>query len=346
MTATKEALRELGPWGQAVVLSFRFLFLAAGLIATGWLVSNLHQIPPDSQAVVMRFGSVARIRGPGLLLAWPRPIEQIVVLPAAARQLQLPIRRYEDYQRGSVAQGYDTSPDPRLNSAFLLTGDSGVVHLEARVFYQINDPAAYMIATDHIEPALERLLVASAVTMMASRDLDSVLVARPEIASEATEASRRERLRSDLMNAVNRRLADLERQGASLGIRVSRVDLVPSIPLGAKQAFENVLIATQNAEARAAQARTTAQVISQEANRIKDRIAASATAAAEETITNSKAQTAPIAALAQQSRDMSRSMQLTRVYYDRIEAFLKKAQRVDVIDRSGAVRTILSGGTP
>jgi hypothetical protein len=39
-------------------------------------------------------------------------------------------------------------------------------------------------------------------------------------------------------------------------------------------------------------------------------------------------------------------MQLTRVYYDRVEALLKKAQRVDVVDRSGAVRTILPGGTP
>jgi regulator of protease activity HflC (stomatin/prohibitin superfamily) len=182
--------------------------------------------------------------------------------------------------------------------------------------------------------------------MMAGRDMDSVLVARPEIASEATEATQRERLRSDLVSAVNRRLADLGQQGASLGITVSRVDLVPSIPAGAKQAFENVLILTQDAEARAAVARTTAEMTSQEANRNKDRIAASATAAAEETITNAKAQTASIEALAQQSHDMSRSMQLTRVYYDRVEALLKKAQRVDVVDRSGAVRTILPGGTP
>ena len=62
MSSIAEDLRELGPWGQAVALSFRFLLLGAGLIAAGWLVSNFHQIPADSQAVVMRFGSVARIR--------------------------------------------------------------------------------------------------------------------------------------------------------------------------------------------------------------------------------------------------------------------------------------------
>jgi regulator of protease activity HflC (stomatin/prohibitin superfamily) len=346
VSSTTDDLRELGPWGQAVALSFRFLLLAAALIAAGWFISNFHQIPADSQAVVMRFGSVARIRGPGLLLAWPRPIEQVVVLPAAARQLQLPIRRYDENQDGSVGQGFDTSFDPRMNTGFLLTGDSGVVHLEARVFYQIDDPLAYMISADHIEPALERLFLASAVGMMAGRDMDSVLVARPEVASEAAEATRRERLRSDLMSAVNRRLTDLGQQGASLGITVSRVDLVPSIPAGAKQAFENVLIVTQDAEARSAVARTSAEMTSQEANRNKDRIAASAIAAAEESITNAKAQTASIEALAQQSRDMSRGMQLTRVYYDHVQVVLKKAKRVDVVDRSGSVRTILPGGTP
>jgi regulator of protease activity HflC (stomatin/prohibitin superfamily) len=259
--------------------------------------------------------------------------------------LQLPIRRYDVDPSGSAARGFETSSDPRFNSGFLLTGDSGVVHLEARVFYQINDPLAYMISTDHVEPALERLFLASAVAMMAGRDMDSVLVARPEIASEASEATRRERLRADLMSAVNKRLNGLGQQGASLGIVVSRVDLVPSIPAGAKEAFENVLVVTQDAEARAAVARTTAEMTSQEANRNKDRIAAGATAAAEETVTNAKAQTAPIEALAQQAKDTSRSMQLTRLYYDRVGPLLKKAQRVEIVDRSGAVRTILPGGT-
>ena len=118
MSSTADDLRELGPWGQAVALSFRFLLFAAGLIAAGWFVSNFHQIPADSQAVVMRFGSVARIRGAGLLLAWPRPIEQVVVLPAAARQLQLPIRRFEENQDGSVGQALRRARIPDSTADF------------------------------------------------------------------------------------------------------------------------------------------------------------------------------------------------------------------------------------
>jgi regulator of protease activity HflC (stomatin/prohibitin superfamily) len=168
-------------------------------------------------------------------------------------------------------------------------------------------------------------------------------VARPEIASEAAEATRRERLRLDLQSAVNKRLEDLRQHGASLGITVSRVDLVPSIPGGAKEAFDNVLVVTQDVEARAATARTSAQMTSQEANRNKDAIAASATASAEELITTAKTQTAPVIALEQQSHGMSRDMLLTRVYYDHVGPLLKRARQVSVIDRSGTVHTILPG---
>jgi hypothetical protein len=176
--------------------------------------------------------------------------------------------------------------------------------------------------------------------------LNSILVARPEVAARMAESLGREQFRTDLLNAVNRRLIALEEAGTGLGIKVSRVDLVPSIPAGAKAGFDNVLVVTQNAETTVANARTAVQVVSQDANSKKDQIATSATATAEEIVTNAKAQTASIAALAQQSKDMSHSMLMTRLYYDRVEAVLKKAGGVDVVDRDGAVHAILPGVYP
>ena len=80
--------------------------------------------------------------------------------------------------------------DPRHNCGFLLTGDSNIVHLEAQLFYQIIDPAAYMIAQRSCGAG-----AAAAVHRQRDlgrsrrRDLDSILVARPEVAV----ASRRSR---------------------------------------------------------------------------------------------------------------------------------------------------------
>jgi regulator of protease activity HflC (stomatin/prohibitin superfamily) len=339
------ALQDIGPLGQSVAIAFRFLFLVACLIAAGWLVSNVRQVSTDSQVVVTRFGEIARVQGAGLLLAWPQPIEQVTLLPAPARQIEFRIARFVEGQTpGQTAdEGFQLNTNPRLNSGFLLTGDSSVIHLEAQVFYQITDPVAYMIAVDHVRPALQRLFIASAISVTAGRDLDSVLVARPEIASRADEVNRRERLRADLMNAVNRRLNQLANQGAGLGITISRVDLVPSIPAGAKAAFDNVLTVSQEAETGIAGARTLAQATALDANRNKDNIFTSATAAADELVSQAQTQTAAIAAMGQQLHDMSRSMQFSRLYYDRVDTLLKQAGRVQAIDSHGGIRTILPG---
>jgi regulator of protease activity HflC (stomatin/prohibitin superfamily) len=343
-------LRDVGPWGQAVALSFRFLFIAVLVTAAGWLASNFREVPADSQAVVVRFGAVARVQGPGLLLAWPKPIEQVTLVPGGARQIAFPIARFMAARprpaRVSNA-GYAISRDPRLNSAFLLTGDSSVVHLEAQIFYQVVDPVAYMIAGEHIAPALQRVFIASAIDTIAGRDLDAILVARPENAARAAEALQRERLRSDLMNAANRRLRDLADQGAGLGIRVSRVDLVPSIPAGAKDAFDSVLIATQQAERAIASARTQAQLAKQKANQDRDRIIAEATATADETVTEATTRTASILALAHEagSQGMSREVLMSRLYADRVGGIIRRAGRVEIVGRDDIIHTIVPGAT-
>jgi len=76
-----------GAWAQSAELTFRFLFVLVAFLTAGWLFSNCRQVRPDSRAVVLRFGTVVREAGPGLLLALPRPIERVVILPSADRQI-------------------------------------------------------------------------------------------------------------------------------------------------------------------------------------------------------------------------------------------------------------------
>ena len=351
-----------GVWAQSAKIAFRFLYVAVAVIAAGWAVSNIRQVQPDSRAVVLRFGSVVRQQGAGLLIAWPRPIEQVVMLPSADRQIEFRIDRFDGASGGprnrnfeplGMAAGpasdttpaFDMSNDPRLNTGFLLTGDSSIVHLQATLFYQITDPVAYLIAVDHVGPALERLFIASAISVCAARDLDSILVARPGANPNADDTFRasREQLRADLMSAVNHRLTDLAEQGAGFGITVSRVDLVPAIPSGAKSEFDHVLVATQAAEAEIAEARTEAQVVAQRANQESDTILTRATAKAEEVVTTAQTRTAAIDALAQQSPGLSRQMLISRIYYDRVSAVLAKAESVTTVDGKGGSHVILPG---
>src|SRR4051794_18673875 len=116
-----------GPVVQSLRIGFRALYLATLLLALGWTVSNCRQVPPDSQIVVRRFGQAVRVQPAGLLLAWPRPIEEVALLPAPARQIELKVAP----QEGEGAVGT------------YLTGDGGAVLLGATLTWHVVDPIAY-----------------------------------------------------------------------------------------------------------------------------------------------------------------------------------------------------------
>ena len=361
MTPTTEAPGTVaeppGAWEQAADRSFKFLFLLVLLLALAWLMSNCREVPADSRAIVLRFGSVVREKGAGLLLALPQPIEQAIILPSADRQIAFKVAEFESApaeepsfppkQTADSTAGSDVglNPDPRQNAAMLLTGDLSVVHLNARLFYQITDATAYVQSAEHVAPALERLFVASAVAIAARRDLDTILVARPDrtAGSEAARAGR-ESLRADLLAEVNRRLADLANQHASLGIAVSRVDLVAAVPAEAKPAFDSVLLALQTTQTAAAEARTQAETISQKANQDRDRVLTDAQAQAEERVTRAKNRVAAISAYANSPLGLTGPMLSNQLYQDQVGEVLRSAGRVFAADGAGGGHLILPAG--
>ncbi len=171
-----EGLRS--PWLQAGRLAFLALFGVTLLAALAWVFSNVRQIGPENRAVVLRLGALERLAGPGLLLAWPQPLEQVLLLPSAEQVIE---RRVEGLLRSEQARRADLdvslSSDALAGSGYLLTGDAGVVQLDVRVFYKVDDPYAYVLQGAHVLPALDRLVARNAVQVCAARDLDTILVA-------------------------------------------------------------------------------------------------------------------------------------------------------------------------
>ena len=328
-----DAERDNSPWAQAAALSFRFLFAAVLVLGIGWAVSNCRQVSADSRAVVLRFGNVVREAGPGLLLALPRPFEHVMILPSANRPIQFDV---PDAAHDGI------SVNPRDNAALWLTGDMSVVRLHAAFFYQITDANAYVLSAAHVVPALGRLFAASTLAVSAKRDLDTILVARPE-RNEETDAARatRESFRGDLVAEMNRRLDDLAKHGVSLGVQVSRVDLLPAIPAEAKAAFDSVLFSFQEAQTHIAQARTQGEMMLQKANQERDRILTDAQARGEEQVTQAKARTSAILALSPDAQGLSGDMLVRQLYQEQIVRILGQAGKVLSADGAGAARLIL-----
>jgi regulator of protease activity HflC (stomatin/prohibitin superfamily) len=333
-----------------VAIGFRAVYIATLLMCLLWLASNVRQIPPDSQAVVLRFGSIVRTQEAGLLLGWPRPIEQVYLLPGVDRLLSQTVAALPTVATGAAQP---TPEEASTNADTYLTGDGGVVLLDATLIYRITDPQSYILAERHVAPALNRVFHATAVKVTARRGLNDFLVARPnaEGADAGQSASPMSAaLRDELIKGVSARLQTMSAAGSPLGIEVDRIDLTARLPPVAKVAFDSVLTATQAADQNVATARTQAERRRQGAERERDRLLSSAQATATEHITTARVDTASIRALENELRavenegtSQTRDSLLQRVYRDRVAGIIGRIGTMSLVDPQSGARFVMPG---
>ena len=340
-----------GPVVQSLRVGFRVLQLGTLLLFVAWTTGNMRELQPGTQAVVLRFGRIVRAQAAGLVLAWPQPVEKVVRQPSGERQMQLSIvPSVAPSTGGEVSnQAFLTSPlegdAAPADAAAYLTGDGGVVLIEAAVTWRISDPEAYTLASAHVLPALRRVFLDAAATETAGRRLDDFLAVRPEDEGDLALEASRAALRGALADRMNRSLAVLARAGAGLGVSVTRVDVTALLPPVAKASFDSVLEAAQRADEGLAAARTDAARTQQQADRTRDRTLDDAHAAAAERVEAARSRTATILALEAKMDPQSRPALLDQLYRDRIAGVLRAAGRVSTVPLDGE-RVILSGAQP
>ncbi|RJT18743.1 SPFH domain-containing protein [Buttiauxella izardii] len=329
-----------GPWTQSIRLAFYALLGLTLLAAASWLFSNVRQIPADSRAVVLHFGAQQRIAEPGLLLSWPKPIDDVVMVPAPDRVIEHRVNallRSPDALNADMRD--DNSSDALAGSGYLLTGDAGVVQLDISVFYRVNSPMDYVLQGEHVIPALDRLVERAAVAVCSARDLDTILVARPEMVSnDMNVAQQRERLRADVQHNVEQNLQRLAQAGSSLGITLERVTVQSTLPATTVTAFNAVLTASQKASQAIATANTDASLIRQKSTQLADQTRQTAQAQAREKVAKAQADTAMVTRLANTPHDPDL---LARVYRERIAAILAQAESVITVSPQDDANLIL-----
>lgn len=347
-------------WLQAGRIGFAALAVFTVLTAVRWLGSNVRQVDAGERAVVMHLGALAREQSAGLLWAWPAPIDEVVLVPAAEavleRHVQALLRSRQALDADAMAYDDDEGgpvSDALAGSGYLLTGDAGIIQLDVRVFYQVTDAPAYVLQRGHafdgghVLAALDRLVTRSALLVTAGRDLDTILVARPELLDRGgLDAEQRERLRSDLLARINGALDDLRGRGLNLGVRARRVDVQSALPRDTLNAFNGVLTASQQAEQAVADARTDAARILQQATQAADRSLQVANASASERVGAAQAATANVLHLAASLRTGAEPGLLLRVYRERLPGILQQAGTVTAVEPARPVQLFLPGADP
>jgi len=345
-----------GPIAQSVAIGFRAVYVAMLLIALVWLTTNIREIAPDSQAVVLRFGRIVRSQQAGLLIAWPRPIEEVRLLPGPDRQLsqEVGVLPAESDKARAIIAASDAQALPP-NVAAYLTGDGNVVLLNATLIYRIDDPQAYALAETHVAAALDRVFRAATVRVTAGQNLNDFLVVQSGAAQSSTAqgsdsdakalaiTALRSEVRNSLLQSSNARLQQLAAAGASLGIEIQRIDMTAWLPPDAKTAFDAVLTATQAADRGVAVARTDAERRRQESERERGRLLSAAEATAKELVAAANVDTANIVAIEHEATPQTRSSLLLRVYRADIADIMNRVGSVTLIDPQSGVRFVLPG---
>jgi modulator of FtsH protease HflK len=323
------------------------VYIAGLLLLVLWLTSNVREIASDSQAVVLRFGRIVRSQESGLLVAWPRPIERIELLPGPDRQLSQEVSALpppSDKIRSLIEPSSEQTA--LQNVSAYLTGDGNVVLLNATLIYRINDPIAYALAQTHVAPALDRLFRATSVHVTAGRNLNDFLVVQTGTDQASTNqavVALRSEVRNSVLDSMNARLEALAAAGAPLGVHIERIDMTPALPPEAKTAFDAVLLATQAADRGVAVARTDAERRRQEANRERDQLLSAAQATATELVSRANVDTVRILALAHEETPATRNSLLLREYRAGVSQIMNRVGSAVLIDPKTGVRFVLPG---
>ncbi len=221
---------------EALRVSVRLLRGLMALLAVAYLASGLFVVRQHERALILHFGRLAgsgadAVRGPGLHWTWPRPLSEI---------LRVPAERVQTLETASFwyapAPGPEDAPAPATltpdRDGYLVTGDANLLHSRWALRYTVPDPASYLFAVSDPDTLLRQELDRAVVQVSARFAVDRAL--RTDL----------EAYREEVVRVLRDRLANLH-----TGIRIQGVDLLTvAPPRQVADAFDAV---TQSAQERA-----------------------------------------------------------------------------------------------
>ena len=218
----------------ALRASFKILKGIMMVLVVLYLFSNAQCVQPHEQALVLRLGRLLpSVKDPGLVWAFPYPLDEIVPLPTNKINETLIDSHTFRRREGEIGKPLNMiSRDERqgLNPSFdgaLLTADGGLIHTRWNVTYKIDRVQDFVsnFFGDKTETAeaLIRVLVETFGIRVAS-----------EMTAEEFLRTRADEVKSEMKRRINERLREL-----NAGIDVTLVEMYEQTPpLQIRDAFE------------------------------------------------------------------------------------------------------------
>ena len=204
-------------------------------MAVLYAVSGITVVKPDEVAVVLRWGRLVgdtpalQQHGPGLLFAFPRPVDRVVRVPVK-HVWEIGVNTLAVVGRNNAEEDDVTSNvtlDP-LTQGYALTGDQNIVRVAMAVRYRVRDPAEWAFYGPPSEDILRVEVTAAMVRSLGEMGVDRVLAdGRKSLIATATRRAQAGldacALRSRAVVARAHASCAADRPGGRLRCRAERV---------------------------------------------------------------------------------------------------------------------------
>ncbi len=290
-----------------------------------YLGSNITFVGPNEAGLVLRFGKVnGWVHPPGLLLAFPAPIDEVVRVPVKT------IQEAELDQWSAPARPGQSGLNP-ATEPYSLTGDVNIVRARFVVRYQISDPVQYVLSARDRDAMRNAVIYQSASHVLAGMNVDDVLTSQKLAFAQST---------------LQRAQAELTR--LQLGLHLLALDIKElTPPVAVVPAFQGVVTARLQAGTMVEQANAYAATEIPAAREQAFRVEQEAGAYAEEVIAKAQGETT---SFLDQLREYKASPALvrTRLINDMREAVLPQAKVLSVLPEGTGPNNLFftPGGAP
>lgn len=285
-----------------------------------YLCSGITVVAPNQRGLILRFGrALPKSAPPGLLLAFPAPIDQVVMLPA--KNVQEVVLDAWTPNDDSWRESLHPERDP-----YTITGDVNIIRARFSIRFQVADPIAYEFRASERENLCNAICYQSACRVLAGMSVEDALTTR-----------------RDFIGQESMRIAQAELDRLGLGVQLLAFEtreINPPAPV--LPAFQDVVSAKVEAKTLVEPARSRHASVIPEANAEAYRIQQEAQSYAQELTAKAQGQVSAFLALLKEYRANPGTVQ-TRLYAEMIEEVLPKVRISTVVptDR-GEVRVLVS----
>ena len=204
----------------------KYFGIVVAAIAIIVCLSGVRFVKSGNVALILRFGNLVgstyeeQVHEPGLLLAFPYIIDEVIIVPTGSVVEQKVTTHY--------TEGYMTN---LRNNGYVITGDQNIAVISATVKYTITDPVLYALNVKSIDSIINACVSNAMVETAACVSVDDILTSGKEEYTRSVVQKSQQKLNA-----------------AQTGVTVKAVELTKvSMPNEVSEVYENVNAATVQA---------------------------------------------------------------------------------------------------